>query len=252
VYPALCPVGYYSIGKNTTCGACAPGYVCPPGSSSPTPPGSECQMGGYCPDGVSFVPCPGGSRGYRSGATSFYNGCEPCPGGFYCTQGSTRASTLMCEPGYYCPINSTSPTACPAGTYNLLPQQSGPTSNASCVTCPAGGYCPLASVQPQLCPPGYYCLTGSATYTGTPCGAGTYGGASRRGLQAQTDCYNCTTGAYCPGNGTPDPVPCSTGKYNPSQGGSSSSACLSCPAGYACTTTGTAVLSTRCAQGYYW
>ena len=56
----------------------------------------------------------------------------------------------FCEPGYYCPFNSTSPTqvACPPGRYGstrgLL--------NADCTAlCPVGHYCPAGSNVPTIC-----------------------------------------------------------------------------------------------------
>lgn len=62
----------------------------------------------------------------------------------------------------------------------------------------------------------------------------------------QSQCFNCTHGAYCPGDGTADPVLCSDGTYNPLPGQSSSFACIDCDAGWACPTSGMSFLTTRC------
>lgn len=60
-----------------------------------------------------------------------------------------------CQPGYYCPTNSTSSTqiACPAGRYG---DRFG-LQDAYCAgTCPLGHYCPTGTVNPIPCPPGIY------------------------------------------------------------------------------------------------
>lgn len=159
--------------------------------------------------------------------------------------------------GVYTPLTAIAQTCrrlccvvpCAGGTFNPNPGLTGPMA-ASCQACPAGSYCPSGSWQPTLCLPGYYCQANVSV--GSACRAGTYGGSSRRGLQAQSDCYNCTTGAFCAGTGTPDPVPCSAGTYNSIMGGSGIASCLPCPAGYACPNAGTAVVSVLCPQGYFW
>lgn len=56
-----------------------------------------------------------------------------------------------CPESHYCPLGTTDPIACPAGTYNDLTHQK---------------IC-------KMCEPGYYCLANSTTYLSTPCPKGT-------------------------------------------------------------------------------
>ena len=63
--------------------------------------------------------------------------------------------------------------------------------------------------------------------------------------------FSCPAGQYCL-QGAKAGTPCSTGKYNPSVGGTSSANCLITPTGYYADTTGTFDLSTKvCPAGYY-
>lgn len=239
--PVICPAGTYSIGNATACTACDRGYICPAGSQAAAPPSGLCPIGGFC-DGTVYTPCPGGTRGGRTGLR-FSSECEDSPVGFYSPAGSTRSTSIMCPTGFYCPLNAAVATPCPAGTYNPVPQQG---ALSACLACPAGSYCTLAATRPQICPSGYWCQ--ASTGTPTACAAGTFGGGSRTGLSSQSQCFNCTTGSYCPGNGTPDPIPCAPGTYGPVQG---LSACQQCVAGWSCPYSGMATLTIRCNPGYY-
>ena len=59
----------------------------------------------------------------------------------------------QCPAGYYCPLNSTAPIPCPAGTYGAVPGL----GDAACsAPCPLGSYCPAGSVQPVPCPAGRF------------------------------------------------------------------------------------------------
>lgn len=55
-----------------------------------------------------------------------------------------------CPESHYCPLGTTDPIACPAGTYNDLTHQK---------------IC-------KSCEPGYYCVANSTTYLSTPCPTG--------------------------------------------------------------------------------
>lgn len=81
--------------------------------------------------------------------------CTPTPAGYYSLKQSSSPSG-KCDPGYYCPVSSTTATAvaCPAGTYNSI---YGGDSEHSCRDCPSGFYCgALATVTPSICPIGKY------------------------------------------------------------------------------------------------
>ena len=60
----------------------------------------------------------------------------------------------------------------------------------------------------------------------------------------------CPTGHYCL-EGSGEPEPCDEGNYQPNQGASSSSECLSCEAGEICTTTGLTLPNGNCSAGFY-
>jgi hypothetical protein len=81
------------------------------------------------------------------------------------------------------------------------------------------------------------------------------GGYYCPGLGATTPDQNiCPAGKYCP-PGSITPTPCPIGTYGPSQGATDVTACIACPPGVFCSTTGlVAVPSTttnNCAAGYY-
>jgi hypothetical protein len=109
------------------------------------------------------------------------------PTGIYV--GNYFTCTGLCSPGYYCPLNSTSPmqTPCPAGTYGEYlyiyiygyrykyiythmyiyvyiyinaythPGSTAGLGSASCSgVCPLSHYCPLGTAVPVPCPPGVF------------------------------------------------------------------------------------------------
>ena len=64
-----------------------------------------------------------------------------------------------CVPGTICPVNTVTPTICPAGYYCSFTTQT---------VCTAGFYCPTGSPTPVPCPAGWYCP--SPYTTAVPCG----------------------------------------------------------------------------------
>lgn len=58
--PVVCETGYYSNGTLTACVECDAGYVCPEGSKAPRPEDGLCPLGYYCPNGRDFESCPPG------------------------------------------------------------------------------------------------------------------------------------------------------------------------------------------------
>ena len=130
--------------------------------------------------------------------------CAPCPASYHCSSGAPT----ICPAGFFCPLFSFTPIACPAGTFSAA---TGAASNATCAQCPAGAYCGAGAVSPTLCAAGYYSatpgLTSAAACTATPCTAPPgYGCAA--GSTSAANATLCTVGSYCPG-GTPAPMtPC--------------------------------------------
>jgi hypothetical protein len=130
-----------------------------------------------------------------------------------------------CPTGYYCPVDTTIPFPCPAGTYNNL---TGQNDAADCLVCPVGQYCPIISTLPADCAAGSYRIT--------------------EGAQQQENCTVCPSGNYCPVRSV-TPTNCSAGTYNPTTGGGAVSDCLACLAGNFCPIATTT--PTQCAAGSY-
>lgn len=83
-------------------------------------------MGSFCTGGVK-TDCAAGTR--CENEKTYQNvqaGVDECDAGYYCIGGTNRRRptdlTLyfgdICTQGHYCPISSTSPTACDAGYYS--------------------------------------------------------------------------------------------------------------------------------------
>lgn len=247
-----CPSGYFTPSDALVdideCLSCPEGFYCGAGSSSPSGP---CAKGHYCPRGTSFAtqfPCAAGSYTASTNLPS-QEYCTDCPKGSYCITGSiaphpcpagtytnsTRTPGLdecrICPEGYICPIAGTvQPTICDKGTY------SGPGA-LECIECPVGKYCPHPGVSEDQvdsgnidCPAGMYCVAGT-------------------GLYPELTNHKCPKGKYCP-TGTPLPIDCPAGTYNPLFAGKTLADCIVCPAGYYCEE-GSKEPTGLCAPGYF-
>ncbi|XP_021231890.1 zonadhesin-like isoform X5 [Numida meleagris] len=265
--PVPCSPGHFNSErgkwKSADCQLCPAGYFCS-GSGTHTP--ELCPAGYFCLAGTNFStehPCPKGTFGPRTGATSDSD-CEPCPAGMYCSAPGLSQPSGFCYSGYHCAKGAISPTPfkhrvefaglalpgndicpaghfCPNGTGNPMPCPPGSFSAArglqaeeQCQPCPAGRYCSRAGLfdlaQTSLCNAGYVCLEGSSA----PCPSdGVHG-------------YRCPSGFYCPA-GTGLELPCEPGTFSPMPG---ASACLPCPAGMTCSHAATAE-PLSCPRGYY-
>ncbi|KAM7082943.1 uncharacterized protein J5F26_014046 [Ciconia maguari] len=249
--------------RSTDCQLCPAGYFCS-GSGAHTP--ELCPAGYFCLPGTNFStehPCPKGTFGPRTGATS-ESDCEPCPAGMYCSAPGLSQPSGLCYSGYHCAKGAVSPAPfkhrvessslglpgndicpvghfCPSGTGYPLPCPPGSFSTIvgleaeeQCQPCPAGRYCSGAGLsdlaQTSLCNAGYVCLEGNSA----PCPSdGIHG-------------YRCPRGFYCP-VGTGLELPCEPGTFSPVPG---ASVCIPCPAGMACSNAAT-VKPLSCPRGYY-
>ena len=62
-------------------GSCSPGYYCPGGQDTPTPPDLLCWKGHYCTIGTTTPDlCPNGTYQFDTGRDY----CDDCPEGYYC------------------------------------------------------------------------------------------------------------------------------------------------------------------------
>ena len=147
--------GYY-CNMTKTMQVCPGGFYCPVYSEfpEPCPVGHYCPIitrNGSEIGAIEPILCPLGYKMYDDAQQStFEDTCEPCRPGYYgnhvdrldcrpCRAGvvcKDRATTdrpltnesewfgvnatrsYNCPPGYYCPQNSSEPTACPTGTFN--------------------------------------------------------------------------------------------------------------------------------------
>ena len=277
-YPIDCPLGTYNNKTNlmyeTDCLACPAGFYCYNfGTIIPT----ICPQYTYCPIGTILpIDCPSGTYNEKEGSVNI-NDCFPCPAGYYCYKSVGRLQRnyiLICPPGNYCPLGSSSPILCPITTYALNQ------GSSICLTCPEGYACPnLGTINPVICSVGLFCPNGSSS--GIYCPQGTYnqnqGSKSisscllcplgkYNGLEGQSkfdSCLNCPLGTYCfEGSSYPQPCPsnsycpqsnqkifCPEGTYFDGSSATSISSCKKCLSGYYCVGNGqSAVL---CDTGTY-
>lgn len=207
----VCPRGSY-CGSNTTSfysilndggswsnsgdasGLCFNGTLCDEKMSrAPDLFRNACPVGFYCPAGIDYpIPCPAG-RYSSSFGQSYLADCSFTPAGYYSIEASSKP-TGLCNPGYYCPLASTSPIQIPCPERTYLPEFGG-SSESDCSLCIAGGFCPSGTSTPSVCPQGYYCPTGLSIPL--PCLPGTYGKST--GLADEDECTICDGGFYCDG-----------------------------------------------------
>ncbi|KAI8480901.1 hypothetical protein Bbelb_413740, partial [Branchiostoma belcheri] len=136
VNETICRPGHYCPGVTGTPPICPGGYYCPEGSNNYT----ICEYPSYCPEGsdqqwpcdLGWMPvnvtglrdelskacliCPVGT--YRNDSAWDY--CEPCPGGYYCPEGTDQYLTNPCPIGYYCPNGTGEPIPCRPGSYGNI------------------------------------------------------------------------------------------------------------------------------------
>jgi hypothetical protein len=113
-----------------------------------------------------------------------------------------------CPVSHYCPVGTSTPYACPAGTYNNI------TGQYECTPCPAGYFCNenTTTYEDFPCPVGHYCPNGTKYHDEFPCPNGTFR-ASQQG-HSDSDCTQCTGGSYCRTEGLKAPTAlCDAGMY---------------------------------------
>ena len=172
-----------------------------------------CPVGSYCVGGERFV-CPGGRFG--STALQSVETCDgPCAAGYFCPANSTSPTAQPCgNDTVYCPIGVAAPVPAPLGEYTVGPSPSTRNGTRLCVSgnyCQAGVSTPCPAGQfgcaDRLygadcngpCASGYYCPAGSVSVVAHPCG----GNASTPNAAAY----------FCPG-GSGAPTLVSTGYYS--------------------------------------
>eukprot|EP00964_Phaeocystis_antarctica_P003493 scaffold1878_cov64-Phaeocystis_antarctica.AAC.2 len=165
----------------------------------------------------------------------------------YCQLGWWVTPTPLSLP----PVNFTGcPYTCAAGHFGNTSQEKDYTCSGECDG--GGQYCPVASTQPLLCPAGTYLPVGVAGLVEAsciPCAPGAYnpdeGGANCLTCPAgklsenlkSTECSDCPRGGSCSAKGAASLrqtfTPCPAGTFNPDLGQNSSASCQACAPGKA-------------------
>lgn len=127
--------------------------------------------------------------------------------------------------GRFCPQGTAEPEKCPPGTFSNKTKLQSKVECANCTEgmfcddygltkpsgkCWAGYYCPSGADRPDYvtCPAGSFCVNGSVA--GELCPNGTYRNITKG--KDSDDCFPCTPGSYCDGNGLEKPSgPCGEG-----------------------------------------
>ena len=192
-----------------------------------------CDAYKYCDDNTNYPYgrlCQNGTQW-----NSVTRNCDACPQGKYCLAGRVAGD---CAPGYICISGAGSPT----------PHGDPDTDGA--YPCPVGYYCTAGATTKQRCDDGFYTSKVGASQKAecTTCPAG------YQCIQG-TDPVECSQGTYCP-TGTPAPIKCPKGRYNPSTGRANKEDCLPCRKGYYCDEEGLGNLYVygarlKCPNGYY-
>lgn len=124
---SICSKGYYCASETTTttemltnggywsdvadsAGKCFNGSFCDSGTSRiPTLELDACPAGFYCPISTTYpIPCPPGTINPMAGKGG-PDDCLPTPAGYYSLHNATEVAG-ECQPGFYCPSQSTSST----------------------------------------------------------------------------------------------------------------------------------------------
>ena len=200
-YGSLC--NYVAPCPSAICGKQPCGYT---NGNSVCTFGTSCLTNGYCPSFGSMHPsvCPSGSYCPFNGMSA----PVPCPPGSYCPSIS-MTSPIVCPPANFCPnANMVNPDSCYPGVYC-------PSSGMSAaINCPSGSFCLSGATSPSPCPAGTFqpaqaaasaaaclaCNAGSYCPQGTPrsisCPAGT--STSSFNLTQESQCSECPAGYFAP------------------------------------------------------
>ncbi|XP_071497013.1 uncharacterized protein [Diadema antillarum] len=260
--PELCPRGFYqSEDEQGSCDFCPEGSYCDPyelnnvtGVIVP----QDCITGHYCPNRTEYAEqnkCPPGTYSNKTNLASVGE-CTPCDAGWYCDEAGLMAPKAQCQAGYFCTLGSSEPAPEDGSTGNICP------IGMFCVegsvtgeNCPAGRYGNQTGLREAtecpLCDPGYYCPIVGQSSPYEECSAGFYCElGSTRPNPTNTTGYRCPIGHYCP-QGTPVPIQCPAGTYNPEDGKDMLSDCVGCDPGSYCQYEGQSNTTGVCIEGYY-
>ena len=224
-----CAAGTFSAAGQASCTSCTAGNSCP--GTSRTTDGSNCAAGTWSAAGqASCTACSAGRACTGAGRTT--DGTQCAAGSYQSLTGQTACVT--CPAGYYCPLGSVSPTACPSGTYRAATAGA---IDTDCIETSQGYYVTDGGTTKTLCEAGYRCPT-SRNPVRVPCNTPT----EYQDLAGQTSCKTCIEGNICPTRTQTFACPagswCLSGAATACAGGdycpSSTSRAADCPAGSYC------------------
>ena len=200
--------------------ACAAGLL---GSADPEDQSSSscagrCPAGSQCPEEATYETQPCDAGHYCPVGTSVP---RPCLAGTFsnATNLTAAGECTDASPGHFATIGATTePTPCSPGSFAAKEGQS------KCDHCPAGSQCPEeATYEAQPCVAGHYCPVG--TSVPRPCPAGSYSNGTN--LTAASECTVASSG-YFATIGATEPTPCSPGSFAAKEG---QAKCESCARG---------------------
>uniref|UniRef100_A0A3Q3IVN5 Uncharacterized protein n=1 Tax=Monopterus albus TaxID=43700 RepID=A0A3Q3IVN5_MONAL len=243
-----CPPGKYCLGPGDSQPTlCFAGFFCSGGADSPTPHVNSSLFSCLC-EILEVYTTRTDTAFWRHNMSCVQFYCplgstypQPCVAGSYCNQTGLAAPAGSCAAGYYCPKGSLDPyaTPCPRGHYC-------PPGTPLPLPCPVGTIKSLggSTVRAcQLCPPGHYCHQRGRAEPSGQCTEGYY---CPEGQSSETPQQHvCSVGHYCE-KGSVRQTPCLPGSYQlrPGQG-----SCEMCPAGFYCQDQMS--LPLPCERGFY-
>ncbi|XP_070551430.1 uncharacterized protein [Ptychodera flava] len=261
--PMLCPRGEYQpIAGQATCDPCPAGSYCDPhelGNVTGIIVPMDCIPGHYCPEGTEYAEqfkCDIGTFSNKTNLASKAE-CTNCTAGYYCDEEGMTAPKDQCHAGHYCTRRAETPTPTDGATGDICPiGHFCEVGSVAGVDCPTGRYGNTTGLAAEtdcpLCDPGHYCPTTGLTEPFDECIGGHYCqlGAVTANPVNESYGYLCPVGHYCPA-GTPTPVPCDRGYYQPLEQQNDVGDCIACDGGYYCLLPGQANVTAQCDAGFY-
>ncbi|WAR28188.1 hypothetical protein MAR_013892, partial [Mya arenaria] len=160
ISPLPCPQGSYNITVHRDYNSCLSQYLVLSTTGVQTGIGGICQQGHYCPEGtVNPLPCPQGNYNNMTGQGD----CNPCPAGYYCTEGDSLWGYSLCLEGFYCPEGTgRNRSWCPEGTFSIV---LGLDDISNCQQFLGGKHCNVTNLIAPVadCEAGYFCTLGVNT-----------------------------------------------------------------------------------------
>ena len=196
---------------------------------------NECVAGQVDSDGNSATPCTACDAGkyWEAGSLGSMSSCIQCSAGFADLDGASITACVECSVGEYAAAGSSSCTTCLSlGQFDDDRNPSTPCSDTDiCLQVCAAGTQDDDCSETSACAP---CSTGAFAVGGVfpesrceECVAG----RTDDDLDPATPCVECLAGLYAEAGNGGVCISCASGRFAPTAGGTSSSACDECQSG---------------------